>query len=268
MKYTKSTTRTGFVGYLNIINIIDNKHENFETFCNYYGLHNINNLCFILYDKINYFVKLYTLLFINKSYNKSIKIPNGMNFYDIHNLKINMIKLINDLIIKNNNDKIIIIDDVDKKSSEINQCHLEIQDTVKDNQNIKKNKVIIDNVNKIEKDILLQIPILHIPCKKLEEILKKKEFNYETINKHYNKCRECEIINNNNFQLELIDNINYKIISNINELDKILYYYNHPNEKFNISSQIFKDCGYDLNKINLIYCDTCEELYDNCLFFI
>ena len=248
MKYTKSTTKTGFVGHLNIVNIINNTDEKYDILCNYYALHNINNLYFISYEKIDYFDNIYTLALVNKNYQKSIKIPSGMNFYDIHSLKINMIKLINDLIINDNNEKIIITDDTKKKLNE--------------------KIIIIDDINKkIDDNITLQIPILHIPCDVFNNILLKKEFNYEIINEHYKNCKNCEITNNNNLHLELNNNINYKIISDTNELAKIIYHYGHS-YRYSESLQIFNSYKYDLDKINLIYCDTIGEIYDKCLFFI
>jgi hypothetical protein len=181
-----------FYGYFIIKNVIHTDNTEYSKLIIEYNLCEIENLYFLEYKKINIFE--YKILFKDILNNNEIKLPrmNNYNLYEFNCSKI--IKIINNIkeeIIKEE----ITKEEVDKNI--IENCKEEIT-----KEEVDKN--IIENCNDEVNDniIYFNIPILWIPCSKLKRYIKNQKISKPTIKNHYKTCINCEINNNNRFDID------------------------------------------------------------------
>ena len=237
------------------------------------------------YDKINVFE--YKILFKNIA-SDEIRLPkSSMNNYNLYEFKCS--KVIN--IINNYITKILKINDIDDKLLKKN---IKNDKNIKNNKNInskkeydnvyihdkieKDNNVIIDNNtidnNKVENividnNIYFNIPILWIPCIKLKKYIKMQKISKPTIRNHYKTCINCEINNNNRFDIDFDNKILFNNCLDKEELNSIIRSYSYGERYYN-KQNIISSYEYEKNKINIICIkeDYILNKYDDCLFII
>ena len=105
------------------------------------------------------------------------------------------------------------------------------------------------------------IPILLIPCKELEQQLD----NIEKIKTHYMDCEKCNRYNNNKREIynDLIKRkISYKIITDINEINKIEKSYNEISKYLRLQ--------YGIIEPDIIFTKISKttHYYNNCIFIL
>lgn len=130
---------------------------------------------------------------------------------------------------------------------------------------------VADELN--EKDIVkLIIPILWVPCKELELVLKdNQKISKNAFSKHYVNCSCCEF-NNNNKKDIINKNENIKIFTKTHEdkdeINEIIKYYKLC-KNYVMSKKIIKKENYLITDTLLFYYNNSEEkIYNNCIFIL
>jgi hypothetical protein len=255
-------TNKEFYGYFKIKDIITNNLEDNKEYIKLikeYNLCEIENLCFLEYNKINVFD--HKILFKN-ILNNEIKLPK-INNYNL--CEFNCSKIIN--IINNNISKIKNLK-IDEDNLKIEEDNLKIDE---DNLKIDEDNLKIEEDNlKIEEDnIYFNIPILWIPCTKLKKYIKINKISKPTIRVHYKTCINCEVNNNNRFDIDFDNKILFNSCLDKEELYSIINCYSYAERYFN-KQTIINSYQYERNKINIISIkeDNVSNKYDDCLFII
>jgi len=265
-----------FYGYFKIKDVINNNLEDnkeYSKLIKEYNLCEIENLCFLEYNKINVFE--HKILFKN-ILNNEIKLPkmNNYNLCEFNCSKI--IAIINNNISKIKNIKLeednLIIEGDNLKIEEDNLLiegdNLKIEsDNLKiegDNLKIEEDNPIIEGNN-----IYFNIPILWIPCIKLKKYIKINKISKPTIKIHYKTCINCEVNNNNRFDIDFDNKILFNSCLDKEELNSIIKSYSYAERYFN-KQTIINSYQYEKNKINIISIkeDYVLNKYDDCLFII
>lgn len=119
------------------------------------------------------------------------------------------------------------------------------------------------------KVVIMEIPILWIPCHNLKENILKEKLSKKILSSHYSKCDLCEVINNNRNELDLSNIlITYKNDNDDEEMDSIIKYYKFCKRYVFLKSDL-DDYNYNLEKTNLLYYrNKFEKVYNECIFIV
>lgn len=266
--YLKSNSGvSGFYGYLDITEIIKNNDEIYNKLITHFKICIIPNFYFIKYDSIHKFDKITTFNNYKSLCKMNGKTINEFNFkinkFNVYEYQINnVIKLLEKEEEKDDIDE-DNEDDVDEDNEEdVDEDNEE--DAENDNEN-NSNSDIDENENK--NSIIMDIPILWIPCHTLLSKIENNEISKKIIIEHYSKCISCEIIDNNKLSLEFNKKINFQIIENSSLIDNIIDSYQNTN-KYIEDESIFNKIDLLQDNINIIYYKYDNELYNNCLFIV
>lgn len=271
-KDTKSTL-TGFCGYFECENILINENiskENISKEINKNSKKNVN----IKVDK--------------KLYNNMIS---KYNLFE--NSKLIFIKYNSMTSFKNVVTNKMLLEFAEKKGSEIqiekitkkhNLCNLleneynqieEIINLIEENQpndeeEQEEQEEEEENEENEEEDvemIMMDIPILWIPCDEIIEKIENNNIKREHIKTHYSNCDDCEIVDNNKISPDLKKRITFNIIEKKEIVDKIIDTY-HFSKKYIEKKNIFTECNMIENNINIVYYKKNDELYNQSIFLI
>jgi len=250
LKSSQKNNRVGFYGYTNINNIIDKRNNViYNNLLEKYCLSDIYNLNFAECNCIYKFDRIFKIKEYNNISNKNIKIPKS-DIFNVFNFN-----LANEII------NTIKCNEIKEKYEEIN-C----KDNEKSSENNEDNEDNKKNDNDEIKILEMKIPILYIPCEQLIKKMETLKIKKNTIKNHKEVCTKCELINNNNNEINFNNNATYCCMSNI---DDIIFSYQNV-KKYTISEKHFKENNFDIDVNNFIfYNDTNNDhYYNNCIFIL
>lgn len=226
----------------------------------------------------------YTYINLIQKYNM-VDVPNiffiKFNYIDVFEYEID-IKSFNKYLNMNNivksNELDFIFPKKIKSKHIVKSYYKHFQTYLFDYINFLKNKQInkiIENdsklkISNLDKIIDFKIPILWNGCEKILLKIKKQNINKKLLSEHWNNCKKCEIINNNNENLDINENKitikNIELQNNFIIMEKIISDY--KNIKNFSHSKINSDFKFDDKKINMIYCFESNNIYKNCFFVL
>ena len=249
-------------GYYKITNIITNNEngkeyknnkilineENYNKISNEYNLGNPPRLYFLKID----IIKIFEYKIILKDLNNFIKI----NYPKINEIKYPFNIKIFDLIKFDIKEIINLIEEYLEE--------LTSEDEEDDNFSETSEKSEFN-----ENSVIIMIPILWICCDKLLSEIDECLITKKILKNHYFNCKRCEIVNNNDKELYWNKKkAIFKEIDNIKELNNIIKYYQYTNNYIIKDINIFNKNEFDLNKINLLYFNNTDSIYDKCIFIL
>jgi hypothetical protein len=146
----------------------------------------------------------------------------------------------------------------DEESDESDES--EYSDT-SDSEEDGKNEEVINSVK-------MDIPILWAPCQELINTFSNKSIKKPIILSHYTKCEKCEITDNNKFPLEFDKKINLQIFNKSDQMTNLIYNYYQFAKKYSETEANMIELDFDENKINIIYYENPDDLYNKCIFVV
>ena len=227
-----------------------------------YNINEIPNLFFIQIINFKIFeyevsVKGLNDYFLIKSLNNYVKFKYPTKVQDIHIIKNNYPKIVENIIeyiefieknIKNNN---LTLDNISFKSIDIEELNSK-----------NKNTSSITNSEKINN---FNIPIVWKICSELAINIENSCIKKNIFLNHWTKCEQCEKTDNNLIECELGKNkIKFNIIDDKNIINNIINSYQNV-KKYHIDNnqdQISSD------RTNIIYSPNSSNIYSKCLFVI
>jgi hypothetical protein len=291
-KSSEKSTLNGFYGYATVSKSIKKENSEEDELLYYnildkYLLSEITNLYFMECESFHIFKEIIKIKKYNDEYYENIKIGNVSLFTTIIFDKTeNMIFSLRKKTLKNDddsdNDSYYYSETESESESDSDNCDSDNydsdnndsdnddsddndSDSDSDNSNSNsklKNKQKKKNENFIE----MKIPILYIPCETLKNKLDTLKIKSNTISKHKEKCKKCEITNNNDNIFDLNNKITFSI-TNEKEFEDIVFAYQN-NKNYKISEKEFNNNNFDNNKNNMLYVEDSEHYYDKCIFIL
>ncbi len=121
----------------------------------------------------------------------------------------------------------------------------------------------------VSKVVVMEIPVLWVPCEALKDNIRKGKVSKKIFSNHYFKCEICETVNNNRNDINITDILlTYKDDDNDEEMDELIKYYKFT-KKYVVLKSKTNGYGYDLTKINALYYENpFEKVYNECIFMI
>jgi hypothetical protein len=234
-------------GYLKICKLISNKCNEYDKLLKSLKFIELECLYFIEYNELVKFDRIIKKTEINKILD--VKIKTNVDNYTLNEYSgKDLLKT----IIREINKKISHDEDEDEDEDEDDD---EDEDEDEDEEDEEEE----EDINKIN----LGIPILWKICSEIEKIIMDdKKMKKTTINGHICGCKECEIINNRNNQIDMTKNFVFSKANNNTE--KIIDCYERciDYKETEDEIKIFKD----IDKTALIYED--NETYGKIIIII
>jgi hypothetical protein len=155
-------------------------------------------------------------------------------------------------------------EDKDEESNESDYSY-ETNESVESVESVESDEEIKEEViNSVKMDI----PILWVPCQELINSFSNKSIKKPIILSHYTTCEKCEITDNNKFPLEFNKKVNLQIFNKSEQITNLIYNYYQFAKKYSETEANIILLDFDENKINIVYYQNPDDIYDKCIFII